>query len=257
MRIDKDKIIVHGLQVGSILAFLLIWEEMINFKLLNPGLFPTPVELATNFLSVIEGNNVIRQIGDGMLITLITFASSVAVGILLGLIIGSVSFLKKVTEPFLVLLHAIPKSIFLPALFIALGIGFRFEFFYAFLSAFVIMTLNIMYSVTSVPPALITTARSIGASYQTIYLKVIIPAVMPTILASARLTFGVTYGGILVAEEFVGLTGLGYLVVVYSSIYAIIPLYVMVAIASLIGIAGFVVLIAVERYLTRWNRPVV
>lgn len=257
MSTGKDKIIVRGLQVGSILAFLIIWEELINFKLLNPGLFPTPVEIAYNFASVINGNNVIHQIGVGMLITLITFGSAVAVGILLGLVIGSVSFLKKVVEPFLVLLHAIPKSIFLPALFIALGIGFTFEFIYAFLSAFVIMTLNIMYSVTSVPPSLITTARSIGASYQKIYLKVIIPAVTPTILASARLTFGVTYGGILVAQEFVGLTGLGYLVVVYSSIYAIVPLYVMVTIASLIGIAGFVVLIAVERYLTRWNRPMI
>lgn len=257
MRIDKDKIIIWCLQLGSILAFLIIWEELVNFKLLNPGLFPTPVELAAGFVSVLDGNNVIRQIGEGMLITMITFGSSVAVGILLGLVIGSVSFLKKVSEPFLVLLHAIPKSIFLPALFIALGIGFRFEFVYAFVSAFVVMTLNVMYSITSVPPSLVTTARSIGAPYQKIYLKVIIPAVMPTILASARLTFGVTYGGILIAQEYVGLTGLGYLVVVYSSIYAIIPLYVMVATASLIGIAAFVVLIAVERHLTRWNRPMV
>jgi NitT/TauT family transport system permease protein len=79
--------------------------------------------------------------------------------------------------------------------------------------------------------------------------------VMPTLLASARLTFGVTYGGILVAQEYVGQTGLGYLVVEYSSVFAIIPLYVIVVIASLIGIAGFVLLMALERYLTRWNRP--
>ncbi|MHB8566979.1 MAG: ABC transporter permease [Nitrososphaerales archaeon] len=255
MRVNRNTIIVRSLQVGSILAFLLAWETLINYRILDPALFPTPVQIVTNFLSVIQGNNVFSQIGIGMLITLITFAASVAVGLFLGLLLGSFSFLKQVSETYLVLLHAIPKSVFLPALFIALGIGFGFEFFYGFLTAFVIMTLNIMYGVTSVPPSLITTARSIGASNQKIYLKVIIPAIMPTMLASARLTFGVAYGGILIAQEFVGLTGLGYLIVVYSSIFAIIPLYVIVVIASLIGIAGFVALIVLERYLTRWNRP--
>ena len=255
MRISKNRLIVLGLQIASILAFLIIWELSIKFRILPPALFPTPVQLVTNFLSVVNANKIYNQVEIGMLITLVTFGASVGVGLLLGVVFGSSSYLKQVSESYLVLLHAIPKSIFLPALFIALGIGFRFEFFYAFLSAFVIMTLNIMYGVISVPNSLVTTARALGASTGSIYLKVVIPALMPTFLASARLTFGVAYGGTIVAQEFVGQTGLGYLVVEYSSIFAVIPLYVIVVIASLIGIVGFALLMALERYLTRWNRP--
>jgi ABC-type nitrate/sulfonate/bicarbonate transport system permease component len=255
MHVSKNRLTTIGLQVSGILAFLIIWDALITFRILAPALFPTPLQLITNFISVVQANKIYNQIEIGMLITLATFAASVGVGLLLGLIFGSSSYLKQVSESYLVLLHAIPKSIFLPALFIALGIGFRFEFFYAFLSAFVIMTLNMMYGVMSVPNSLIVTARSLGASTSRVYLRVVIPAVMPTLLASARLTFGVTYGGILVAQEYVGQTGLGYLVVEYSSVFAIIPLYVIVVIASLIGIAGFVLLMALERYLTRWNRP--
>ena len=254
MQTNRNSLTVHGLQVVSILVFLIIWEELVNLRILDPALFPTPVQIIKNFLSVTSNSKVFYQIGEGMLVTLAAFAASVGTGLFLGLLFGSFAFLKKVSEPYLVLLQAIPKAIFLPAFFIGLGIGFRFEFTFAFFAAFVIMTLNTMYSVASVPTPLITTARAMGASTGKIYLTVIIPAIMPSLLAGARLTFGITYGTVLIAQEFVGLTGIGYLVVTYSSVYAIVPLYVIVVVACLIGIAGFLILLALERYVTRWSR---
>ena len=238
----------------SILLFLALWEGLVNLGILDHALFPTPLQIITNFLAVTSSSKVFYQIEIGMLVTLAAFAASVGTGLLLGLLFGSFSFLKKVSEPYLVLLQAIPKAIFLPAFFIGLGIGFRFEFSFAFFAAFVIMTLNTMYSVKSVPTSLITTARAMGASTAKIYLRVIVPAITPSLFAGARLTFGITYGTILIAQEFVGLTGIGYLVVTYSSVYAIVPLYVIVVVACLIGITGFLILLAIERYMTRWSR---
>ena len=76
----------------------------------------------------------------------------------------------------------------------------------------------------------------------------------PTLLGTARLVFGTVFGGTLIAEQFAGSTGFGYLVVKFTSSFAIVQLYVTIVAASLVGITAYLILLGMERHFTRWVR---
>ncbi len=257
MKVDRRTILVRTLQVLTVVAFFVAWQLLVVNKVLTPLLFPTPVQFAKGFYHVLTLSIVKQEVVDSLEITFSVFFVSLGVGIVLGLIIGSSSYLKQVLDPYLVLINTIPKAVFLPALFLLLGTGFSYQFWFGFLIALVPITLNIMYSVATVPTSLITAARSMGASTMTIYRRVVMPSITPTLLGTARYGFAIVFGSILGAEQYVANVnygGLGYLVVNFTVAFSKVPIFVVVAIASLISTAAFLTLLGIERWAIRWKR---
>jgi NitT/TauT family transport system permease protein len=245
---------ILALQITSIGVFLLGWQILVSTRILNPYLFASPVQIVQDFAHVVERHQVYTQIGNGMVETMFAFSVAMVIGIVAGLLIGSVPFARNVLEPFLVLFNAIPKIIFLPIFYLSFGYKFEDHFFFGMLGAVVVITLNMTFSVSTVPVSLIQAARAMGASRIVIFARVVIPSVIPTLLASARIGFGLAFGGVLLAELYAGSIGMGFLIANYSAIYEAAPLYVIIVIASLIGIASYFTLLGIERRFTRWTR---
>ena len=245
---------IAGIQITSLVAFLVFWQGSVASRILNPVLFPTPVTIVQNFYIVLRSPGVANTIIQGLLITLLAFSASLAFGLVAGLWLGGSEFRKGVSGAYLVLFNATPKMAFLPVFALAFGLGFSYQFWFGFIIAAIPMALNTMIAVASVPVSLRTTARIMGATSTKIYAKVVIPYLTPTLLGSARIIFGTVFGGILIAEEFSGTTGFGYLVVKDTSFFAIVPLYVTIVTASLVGIGSYLTLLAIERHFTRWTR---
>src|SRR5438045_6427135 len=113
---------------------------------------------------------------------------------------------------------------------------------------------NTEQGVTHVDRRLLEVAHSFRSSERQLWGDVVIPSALPYIAAGLRLAVGRALVGMVVAEFFTSITGIGYLIVRYSNSFQpdhlLVPIVVVMALGiALTGIAGMI-----ERRLAPWSR---
>ena len=96
-------------------------------------------------------------------------------------------------------------------------------------------------------------ARSIGATPWQLYWKVILPAIVPAVLAAMRLGIVFCLLGVLVVEMFGGIRGMGFLLVSLANAFRAPELFAATALVSLLSIAVVLGLERLNRRLGHWR----
>ncbi|MDG6933620.1 MAG: ABC transporter permease subunit [Nitrososphaerota archaeon] len=240
-------------QAASIALFLAVWEYAVRSGAIPSIFLSPPSEIARNFFSVLSIPLVRQKLPYGLAVTVLTFGGVLAGGVVTGLLIGSNRFVNAVFQPFLVLIYSVPRSVLVVVFWVFFGLGFFYQFWFGFLSGMLPIALNTIYALHDIDPSYLRVAHSMGASESHIFTKIVLPSVVPSILSGARIAFNLTFGAILIAQEFVGTSGIGYLVIHYTDLFASTQLDVIVVVTALFGMAFNMFLLLLERRLTRWN----
>jgi NitT/TauT family transport system permease protein len=199
------------------------------------------------------GPEALGLLGETLGKTLLAYALSVALGVTAGLVIGSARFLYDVVNPFLVAAYAIPKILVLPWILLALGLGAAPAVVYGTLQGFFPICLLVMGGVRDLDRMPITVARSMGATTGQLYWKVILPAVLPAVLAGMRLGIVFCLLGVLVVEMFGGIRGVGFLLTSLATAFRPADLFAATALVSVASVAVVLGLEALSRRLARWR----
>lgn len=226
------------IQVSTIATLLIIWELVGRSGLILPLVFPPFSEVIREmFILVFSGT-----LGPHVMTTLyeisVGFFVGSLVGLILGALIGSNSYLYRLFEPIFYYFGAVPKIILFPILLLLLGTGVGSKMGMAAVSAFFPIAVNTAVSVIGVNPIHIRAAKTLGASTSQIYFKVYLPSMLGPILTGMRLGLGVAITGALLAETVIAKTGLGFKAVQYYSQLRIAEMY---ALLLLIFIGAFVI----------------
>ena len=112
----------------------------------------------------------------------------------------------NLTLPTIRLLAPVSPVAWLPVAIFVFGIGNAPAIFMVFIALFFIMTLATITQIDSVAPNYLNVARTMGASKRQIYLRVILPAILPGLLVVLRLNLLGAWMVVLIAET----TGVGY-----------------------------------------------
>jgi NitT/TauT family transport system permease protein len=198
------------------------------------------------FLNLFSLQELLSGLLYSIYIILISLIVSVIVGLGIGIIIGSFKFLKEGLLPYVVLIYAVPKSIFLPIFWFLFGVGFNYQFAFAVFHGILPFIVNISYQLSSINTHILIIARSFGASSLQMYLKVILPSLIPSILGTIRLAFYGIVVGVILAQQFVGTSGVGYLSRYYATTLQTTNLYTLVVITSIIVVIIYWLLIRIE-----------
>ena len=92
-----------------------------------------------------------------------------------------------------------------------------------------------------------------GATESQIFFKIILPAALPFIMAGVRLSVGLAIIGIVVAEFFTAISGLGGMIVEYANVFATAKLFVPIIVIALVGVVLTELIMWIERRLSRWR----
>jgi NitT/TauT family transport system permease protein len=240
----------------AIIAFLLAWELAPRLNLINRTFLPPFSEVIVHGVEYAIAGKLLPQIlvslgraGGG-------FALGVVTAIPLGILLGWYRPLERILNPLLQLLRQTnPVSLF-PVFILFFGIGYLTNVAIIYWVVVWPILLGTVNGVTYVDPTLIKYARSVGLRPVPMFVKVVFPSAVPSIITGMRL--GATYSFLmLVVSEMVGASsGLGYLIVNAQYLMSIHLLYVGVIVLALLGIAGNWLLILLERYLTAWKQSV-
>lgn len=168
---------------------------------------------------------------------LIGFLAGSAIGIPLGLSIGSFRFIRYLLEPFTEFFRFIPATAMIAVAVIWFGIGEGSKIFPIIYTTVFIVTLNTAAGVGSIAPNKIRAARSLGASTRQVFLFVALPATAPFILRGMRLGMGNSFVTIVAAELIAANAGLGKMIW-DARLYMLVD-QIFVALLTL-GLLGFI-----------------
>jgi sulfonate transport system permease protein len=201
--------------VGLVLPVVLGvgWELAVHFGLSNGRLVPPPSVIFRTFADL-------ARTGELQLHTLATlarvaagFGLGVAAGTIVGAITGYSSFLRRVLDPSLQGLRAIPSIAWVPLFILWFGIFEASKVTLIAVGVFFPVYLGVMGAIQSVDRKLVEVGRAFRLSDAAMVRRILLPAVLPAYVVSLRSGLGLGWMFV-VAAEFMGASqGLGYLLI--------------------------------------------
>jgi NitT/TauT family transport system permease protein len=185
----------------------------------------------------------------------IGFGLSVAVGIPLGFSMGRSRIVGAALKPYVTIMLVAPMAALIPLIVMAVGIGLAARVVLVMLFAVPMIVVNAQAGVRSADPALIDMGRSFGASERQLWLRVLLPASIPAVMAGIRIGLGRAITAMIIAEMLILAVGLGGLLLRYRGAFRADLLYattllVVIEALVLVGIAR-----VVERRTAPWSEP--
>ena len=239
------------LQALTIAAALAVWEAVARAGWVDPLFVPAPSAVVAAFSRI--GGSALVGLADTLGKTLVAYAVAVVLGVGAGIAIGSTRALARVLNPFVVALYGIPKILVLPWIVLLLGFGTAPAVVYGAIHAFFPVLVLVAGGVRDVDRHLLTVARAFGARPWHLYVKVILPAVVPSILAGMRLGIVFSLLGVLIVEMFAGVRGMGHVMGALANGFQAPELFAVTALVSAASIAIVLGLDALNERLSRWR----
>ena len=240
------------LQAVSVLALLGAWETVARAGWVDPLFVPTPSAVAGALGRI--GGNALAALGDTLVKTAVAYALSVVLGVSLGLVLGSVRLLRETLNPFVIALYGMPKILVLPWIVLLLGFGTAPAILYGTIHGFFPILVLVAGGVRDVDRTLLEVARAFGASTWQLYWKVVLPAIVPTVLAGMRLGVVFCLLGVLIVEMFAGVRGMGHVLSSLANGFQAPELFAATALVSAASIAIVLALDTLNERLSHWRR---
>jgi NitT/TauT family transport system permease protein len=240
------------------IAFLAVWQLFYMSGVISPIIMPGPWETIVDLVFV--GRNLIT--GDYMLTALwvttkeviLGFAIAVALGFVLGVLVGETAFGEKAVMPYLVAINAMPKVAFAPLFVSWLGFGIMSK---VALAAFVALFPVIVGTAAGLHAA-DQNARmlfqTMGASRLQTLIKLKLPIGMPHFFAGLKNAAVLVIVGAVVGEFLGGGKGFGELIRIAASQLQTPRVFSLIIYLSLLGLATFWLVVVVQRRLVFWHK---
>jgi len=196
---------------GYVLGFaslFLIWHVAAVYVVASV-LFPPPAQVIAKAVEMALDGSLGAQVGVSMRRILVGFACGSAIGIPVGLAIGSFRPVRVLLEPYTEFFRFIPATAMITVAVIWFGIGEGSKIFLIIYTTVFIVILNTAAGVGAVTPNKIRAAQCLGANRAQVFLFVALPATVPYILTGMRLAMGNSFVTIVAAELVAANSGLG------------------------------------------------
>ena len=242
---------VRLIQVVSIAALIAAWEVVARLGWVDAAFVPAPSAVAWALGDV--SGRAFAGLADTLTKTAIAYTIAVVAGVGLGIVIGSVRLLRAVLNPFVVAAYGIPKILVLPWIILLTGFGTTPAILYGALHATFPIMVMVIGGVRDVDRTLVTVARAYGATTWQLYWKVILPAIVPSVLAGMRLGIVFCLLGVLVVEMFAGVRGMGAVMGSLANGFKAPELFAATALVSAASIAIVLALDWLNDRLSHWR----
>jgi ABC-type nitrate/sulfonate/bicarbonate transport system permease component len=241
------------LRWGTVAAFLCFWEIAARMAG-NTGLVAPPSSVASALLNQVLPDGQIREALLSALLE-IAAADGLAVfgGLLIGIPVGWTKFGRNSLFPIVMLLYAIPQVVLLPLFTLVFGIGPAAKIAFGCSHGIFPVIVNTIAGMRNVNPLFISAARSMGASCSDIARDVIFPHMTGSFFAGLRLSMTMTLLGVILAELYVSVGGIGYFTRQFANSFDPAPLFALILALTFIAIMMNALVRMVERRYTRWK----
>ena len=242
------------LGMTSVVAVTLLWEVLFTYVIpLNPFFFTKPSQIAEAFKEQIFSGALWHDIAVSAKSFILGFGLAVVVGIPIGVFMGWRRRAEYTLDPLLTALYASPLVALAPLLIIVFGVGLTGKVALIFLLSVFPFIFNVFAGVKCTDRLLVNVVKSFGGREKDIYLKVILPSILPYIVAGARIAIGRAIVGILVSEFYAASEGIGFAISRFGDTYRLPEMFAAIMVLMIVAVGLTEGLRRLESFLAPWK----
>jgi NitT/TauT family transport system permease protein len=246
-RSNRNKII----RTVSVIGVLLGWE--VFGRQIEPLFMSYPTAIAVSGVDMIRSGELPAALLDSLGTLLLGFFVASAIGIGIGLLIGRYRTVEAATDWLVNALYATPLVAIIPLVVLWFGLGFSAKLFIVVILAIFPILINTAAGVRNVPQPLLDVGFAFDATERQLFTKFILPASLPYMMTGLRLGVGRAIIGMVVAEFFTAITGLGALIVKYGNQYDTAAMFVPILTLMLLGVTLTSLMRRIESWIAPWK----
>ncbi|MDE6029744.1 MAG: ABC transporter permease [Clostridiales bacterium] len=214
----NDKITTILLQIGVLIAVIGVWELAARLDWIDPFITSCPSRIVS-VLGTIDPTELFVHIAYTLIECIIGFIAASGLGILIAVLLWRFVKLRRVLEPYIVVLNALPKIALGPIIIIWVGAGAQAIVVMTILICIIVTVISVLSAFMSVDAGKILLMRSMGATRLQILFKLILPANVPALVNMLKINVGLAWVGTIMGEYLVSTAGLGYLIIYGSQVF--------------------------------------
>lgn len=225
---------------------------MAQMAWINSFLLPAPSVVARALWEMVLTGQLWFDVSESLRRVFYGFALAAAIATPLGMWLGLSKTAERLLGPLLQILRPIPPIAWIPLAILWFGLSGGASYFLTMIGAFFPILLNAQLGVRSISPLHRMVVRGFEVSTRQTWVKVILPASLPYLLAGYRIGFGVAWMSLVGAEMLAVQSGLGYLIHVSQDLLKTDRVLVGMLMIGLIGLGFDIGMRRLERRWTPW-----
>lgn len=243
----KKNVLVNVARFAVLLFFLLIWELSAQFEWINPFITSSPSRIAKTIAELYTSGSLFHHLGTTLWETLAGFAIAVVLGYSIALLLWWSEAFRRISEPYFVVLNALPKIALGPLIIIWCGTGSTAIVFMTILIGLIVAILNMLNGFMATDENKLLLLKSMGATKLQILTKLVIPSSLPNFISMLKINVGMAWIGSIMGEYIVSKAGIGYLIVYGGQVFKLDLVMSAVFILCVLAAAMYALVALLER----------
>ena len=251
----RRKSVFIGVARFAILFLLLgLWELSARMKWIDPFITSSPSRIAKTIKNLYQDGSLVLHVKTTLSETLTGFFIAIAIGYITALLLWWSESLRRILEPYLVVLNALPKIALGPLIIIWFGTGNEAIVFMTVLIGLIVAIMNMLSGFMATDPNKLLLLKSMGASKLQMLTKLVIPSALPNFISMLKINVGMAWIGSIMGEYIVSKAGIGYLIVYGGQVFKLDLVMSAVFILCILAAAMYAVVALLEKLVVKNDR---
>ena len=220
-KLRQDKFIVIFFRIFVLVAFLGLWELLTYTNVLDPFFVSSPSRIIAQLGDMIASGTLWHHTWVTLYETLIGFFIAIVLGYLIAVLLWWNEKVRKIFEPYIVVLNSLPKIALGPVIILWVGAGTNAIILMCVLICIVITTMTMLSAFVNCDEGKILLLKSMNANKFQILWKLVLPSSMKDFISVLKINVGMSFVGSIMGEYLTSKAGLGYLIVYGGQIFKI------------------------------------
>ncbi len=248
----RRKIVIRIMQIGILILIFGIWELSAYLEWADPFITSSPSRVVKSIANLYTSGQLFAHLGATLWETVISFILSTVLGTAIAVILWWSETVRRVLEPYLIVLNSLPKVALGPLIIIWVGAGRSAIVTMALMICLIITVISALTGFMSVAEEKTQLMRSMGANKFQILTKLILPANIPNILSILKINVGWSWVGTTMGEYLVSREGIGYLLVYGSQVFKLDLVMASTLMLCVLATAMYLVVALIEKLIGRY-----
>lgn len=233
----RGEAVQHGAIFAlSLLCALLVWTAL-AWWVGKPAFLPSPVKTLDGAIELVRNGDLQADVAISFMRIMVGFTVGTLIGIPLGLLMGMSRFVRAFMDPYVEFFRFIPPIAFVTLAVIWFGLGETSKIVLIVYTTLFMVAINTMIGVLGIEPDKRFAALCLGATRTQVFVHVMIPAVIPSIVTGMKIAMGNSFMTVVSAEMVAARSGIGFLI--FNSRLFLLTEWIFVGIITL-GTMGFI-----------------
>ncbi len=247
----RKKIIILSFQIGIILVFLSLWEILARIGFIDSFLMSMPSKIVKTIRDLLITGDLFKHVFTTLSETVIGFLIATILGTVIAISLWWSEYLRKILEPYIVVLNSLPKIALGPIIIVWFGAGTKSIIFMAIIITIIVTIITMENGFLNVEKNKIKLLNSFGASKLQILTKLILPASLPTFVSCLKINVGMSWIGSIMGEYLVSKQGIGYLIVYGGQVFRLDIVMASTVILSILAGVMYLIVVLLEKLINK------